>query len=115
MRFSVVSVAEAELGALVHNCQMGMIIQQTLANLGYPRRKTPIHCDKATAVGFADNTVKIQPSQSMEMRLFGVGDKVAIEIYELRWHPGQENLADYQSKHHVGSHHATILAHTKIH
>ncbi len=23
----------------------------------------------------------------------------------LSWHPGQENLADYQSKHHVGSHH----------
>ncbi len=22
----------------------------------------------------------------------------------IKWHPGQENLADYQSKHHIGSH-----------
>ena len=44
----------------------------------------------------------------MEMIFFWVGDKVAQEIYELRWHPGQENLADYQSKHHVGLHHAAV-------
>ena len=30
------------------------------------------------------------------------------EIYKLRWHPGQENLADYQSKHHVGAHHVAV-------
>jgi hypothetical protein len=39
------------------------------------------------------------------MRFFWVGDKVAQEMYKLRWHPGQKNLADYQSKHHVMSHH----------
>ena len=40
--------------------------------------------------------------------IFGVGDKVAQEINKLRWHPGQENLADYQSKHHVGLHHVAV-------
>ena len=29
-------------------------------------------------------------------------------MYALHWHPGQENLADYQSKHHISSHHATV-------
>ncbi len=29
-------------------------------------------------------------------------------MFALRWHPGQENLADYQSKHHVGSHHIAV-------
>jgi hypothetical protein len=29
-------------------------------------------------------------------------------MYKLKWHPGIENLADYQSKHHVGSLHAAI-------
>jgi hypothetical protein len=29
-------------------------------------------------------------------------------MYDLKWHPGMENLADYQSKHHVGSHHAAM-------
>jgi hypothetical protein len=37
--------------------------------------------------------------------IFLDSDKVAQDIYALAWHPGQENLADYQSKHHMGSHH----------
>jgi hypothetical protein len=42
------------------------------------------------------------------MRFFWVEDKIAQEMYALQWHPGQENLADYQSKHDVGLHHATV-------
>ena len=44
----------------------------------------------------------------MEMRFFWVGDKVAQDMYDLTWHPGQENLADYQSKHHAGPHHVKV-------
>ena len=29
-------------------------------------------------------------------------------MYEITWHPGMENLADYQSKHHIGSHHVAV-------
>jgi hypothetical protein len=29
-------------------------------------------------------------------------------MYDLRWHPGQENLADNQSKHHLGSQHINV-------
>jgi hypothetical protein len=39
---------------------------------------------------------------------FWIGDTVAQEMYPLKWHPGQENLADYQSKHHICSHHTTV-------
>jgi hypothetical protein len=44
----------------------------------------------------------------METRYFWVGDKEAQDIYEIKWHPGQENLADYQSKHYIGSHHIGV-------
>jgi hypothetical protein len=108
MRFVVASAAKAELGALYHNCQTGIIFCLTLADMGHPQPKTPVHCDNATAVGIANNTIKRQCSQSMEMRFFWVGDKVAQGMYKLNWYPGQENLADYQSKHHVGSHHVTV-------
>jgi hypothetical protein len=27
---------------------------------------------------------------------------------QVKWHPGQENLADYQSKHHIGTHHQAV-------
>jgi hypothetical protein len=33
---------------------------------------------------------------------------VAQDMFALRRHPGQENLANYQSKHHVGSHHIAV-------
>ena len=79
-----------------------------MANIGHPQPKTLVHCDNATAVGIANNMVKRQRSQSMEMRFMWVGDKVSQEMFDLTWHPGIENLADYQSKHHVGSHHVKV-------
>ena len=60
------------------------------------------------AVGIANRTVKRQCSRSMEMRYFWVYDKVAQGAYAIRLHPGKENLADYQSKHHVGAHHKAV-------
>jgi hypothetical protein len=81
LRFMVASPAEAELGALFHNCQEGIYFRQMLANLGRPQPKTPVHCDNATAVGIANNTVKRQRSRAMEMRFFWIGDKVAQDMY----------------------------------
>jgi hypothetical protein len=67
LRFVVASAAEAELGALFHNCQDGVFFWQTLTDLGHPQPKTPVHCDNATAVGIANNNVKRQQSRAMEM------------------------------------------------
>ncbi len=108
IKFVVASAAKAELGALYHNCQTGVIFWLTLTDIGHPQPKTPVHSDNATAVGIANNTIKRQRSQSMEMRFVWIGDKIAQEMYTLNWHPGQENLADYQSKHHTGSHHVAV-------
>jgi hypothetical protein len=70
--------------------------------------KTPVHCNNATAVGIANSTVKQQRTRSMEMIFFWISDKCAQEMYSLHWHPGQENLADYQSKNHTGTHHTAV-------
>jgi hypothetical protein len=108
LRFVVALAAETELGALFLNCKEGIIFRLTLEELGHPQPRTPVHCNNATTIGIANNTVKRQQSQSMEMRDFWVGDKVAQESYIIKWHPGQENLADYQSKHHLCSHHQAV-------
>ncbi len=67
LRFVVASAAEAKLGTLFHNCKEGMIFRLTLEELGHPQPKTPIHCNNATVVGIANNTVKRQRLGSMEM------------------------------------------------
>jgi hypothetical protein len=104
----VASTAEAELGALYHNCQTGIVFCRTLDAMGHKQPKTPVHCNNATAVSITNNTVKRQRLRSMEMRFFWISDKVVQYMYVLSWHPGQENLADYQSKHHAGAHHVAV-------
>jgi hypothetical protein len=44
----------------------------------------------------------------MEMPFFWISDKEAHNMYALSWHTGQENLADYQRKHHTGTHHIAV-------
>ena len=80
----------------------------TLTEMGHSQPKTPVHCNNAMAVGIANNSIKRKQSHSMEMRFFWVGDKIAQNMYDVCWHPRMENLAEYQSKHHLGSHHINI-------
>ncbi len=108
MRFVVTSAAEAKLGVLYDNCQTGMMFRLMLNKMGHPQPKTPMHCDNATTVGIANNSIKLQRSHSMEVGFFWVGDKCAQGINDITWHPGVENLADYQSKHCLGSHHVNV-------
>jgi hypothetical protein len=58
LQFVVVLASKAELGALFLNCQEGMIFKLTLEDLGHPQPKIPVHCDNATAVGIANNSIK---------------------------------------------------------
>jgi hypothetical protein len=58
LQFVVTSAAEAELGALYHNCHTGVIFRLTLSDMGHPQPRTPVHCNNATVVGIANNTIK---------------------------------------------------------
>ena len=52
----------------------------------------------------------------MEMRFFYVTDQVRRQIFNVRWHPGQENLADYFTMHFDTQHHIAVrpwYLHTK--
>ena len=73
--------------------------------MGHPQPATPIHVDNSTAVGIANNTVKRQCSRSMVMRYFWIADQVRRGIFNVKWHPGLEQLGDYYTKHHPTSHH----------
>jgi hypothetical protein len=103
--FVVASATEVELGALFFNCQEGTMFCTSLEDLGHPQPQTPINCDNATNV---KNIIKQQHLGAMEMRYFWVANKVAQDMYFLIWHLGQENLVDYQSKHHPGVHHSVV-------
>ena len=107
-KFVVASAAEAELGALFYNCQEGKILRLVLEELGHTQPATPVHCDNSTAVSIANDTVKKQRSRSMEMKFFWTTGQVAIGNFNVTWHPGQENLADYFTKHFDAKHHQNV-------
>eukprot|EP00804_Cyclotella_cryptica_P014272 CCRYP_018648-RA/>CCRYP_018648-RA protein AED:0.20 eAED:0.20 QI:0/-1/0/1/-1/0/1/0/66 len=44
----------------------------------------------------------------MEMRFFWVTDQVQQRYFDVRWQPGQENLADYFTKHFKSRHHVHV-------
>ena len=107
-KFVVASAAEAELGALFINCKEGTILRLALEELGHPQPATPIHCDNKTAAGIANDTVKKQRSRAMEMCFFWVTDQTKLNRFDVEWHPGKENLADYFTKHFEGQHHQEV-------
>ena len=44
----------------------------------------------------------------MEMRFVWITDLVKIGNFDVQWHPGQENRADYYTKHFDGRHHQVV-------
>jgi hypothetical protein len=108
LHFVVASTAEAKLGALFLNCKQATIFCLTLKEMGHSQPSIPINCNNSTAVGIANNTVKRQRSRSMEMQFFWVVDAVDLGKFDIKYFPGKENLADYQSKHHTGAHHVAV-------
>ncbi len=83
----VALAAEAELSALFMNCQEGIIIKTTLEDLGHPQPRIPIHCDNATAIGIANNTIKRQRSCAMEMKYFWTCEKMHRKCFHLSGTP----------------------------
>ena len=67
LKIVVTSAAEAELGALFLNLKEGKTLRLTLMELGHVQPPTPVHCDNSTATGIANDSVKKQRSQSMNM------------------------------------------------
>eukprot|EP00957_Ditylum_brightwellii_P097823 7449152-Ditylum_brightwellii.AAC.1 len=76
--------------------------------MGHPQLPTPLHCNNSTAVGIANKTIKKQHFRSMNMRFFWILDQIEQRNFDVICCPGQENLADYPTKHHLAGHHQRI-------
>jgi hypothetical protein len=102
---TVVSAAsEAETASLFINGQAGNPTRLTLADLGYPQTATPIISDNTTAIGFANNSVRLKRSKAIDMRYHWIRDRVARGEYSVAWGPGADNFADYFTKNHPAKH-----------
>jgi len=101
----VASATEAELAALYYNARDACSIRTTLEEMGHPQPPTPIQTDNEVAVGLALNNVKQRRSKAIDMRFYWIRDRITQGQFLVYWRPGDENDADYFSKHHPVKHH----------
>ena len=102
------SAAEAEVGALYLNAQAAVPLRTTLNELGHPQPATPIKTDNSTADGILNGTIKQQRSKAIDMRFYWLKDRAEQGQFKIYWAPGEENWADYFTKHHSATHHKTL-------
>jgi hypothetical protein len=104
----VSSVAEAEVAACFHNAREACELRTTLAFLGHIQPPTPIQTDNKTANGILTNTIKQKRSKAIDMNFYWLRDRVEDKEFEVYWQPGHINFADYFTKHHPASTHASL-------
>jgi len=66
---------------------------------------TPLTTNNNTAEGILTGTIKQKRSKAIDMRFYWLIDRVTQKQFAVQWEPGKNNLADYPTKHHSGSHH----------
>ena len=109
---TVVSAAsEAEIAGLFINGQSAVAARNTLADLGYPQRATPMITDNTTAYGIANNTVRLKRSKAIDMRYHWVRDRVQSGDYAVTWAPGKDNDGDFFTKIHPANHYRAVRHH----
>lgn len=102
------SAAEAEVASLFLNTREALPIRQCLIELGHPQLATPMKTDNNTAEGILNGTIKQKRSKAIDMRFYWLKDRAEQGQFNIFWEPGKHNLADYPTKHHLGSHHKKV-------
>ncbi len=105
MSMVLASATEAETAGLFVNTQRGASTRRTLEEMGWPQPQTPVKTDNACAAGIANKTIKQKRSKAMDMRFDWVRDRVKQRQFHIYWKKGEENFADYFTKHHPAEHH----------
>ena len=107
LRHVVSSSAEAETGEAFHNSKEAIPIQRLLTLFGHPQPPdgTPFKMDNAVTVGFIHSNIRQKQSKAWDMRYHWLRDKATYKAFRYYWDKGENNEADYFSKHHPPSHH----------
>jgi hypothetical protein len=99
------SAAEAETAGVYGNAQETITCRISLSALGHPQKAPPIKTDNSTTNSFVHANIKQRSSKTWDMRWNWLRDKALHEQLRIYWDKGQNNQADYFTKHHPPAHH----------
>ena len=105
LKHVVASAAEAETGGLFHNCQNTIHIRKLLEILGHTQSATPVKTDNSTAAAFVNEMIRQKRSKSWDMRYHWIREQQNQNNIKVFWDKGENNKADYFTKHHPPIHH----------
>ena len=88
------SSREAKVAALFHNSKDGIMIRNTLIEMGHPQPPTPVQTDNSFAKGFENRRVKQRRSKSINMQFYWIQNWVKQGQFYINWQKGIENMAD---------------------
>ena len=102
------SAVEAEIGAMFINARQEIPQCKTLIDMGHPQPHTPIQTDNSAAHSVVTNIVQTQYTKAMDMRFHWLRCRATQRQFRYYRIPGPNNLADYKTNHHAGSHHRNV-------
>jgi hypothetical protein len=102
------SAAEAETGGVYGNAQEAIACPISLRALGHPQAATPIKTDNSTSNSFVHANIKQRRSKTWDMQWNWLRDKTTHQQLCIYWDRGQNNDADYFTKHHPPTHHLAM-------
>ena len=108
LKHVVTSAAEAETGGLFHVCQKAVQLRHMLTALDHLQPATPAKTDNSTSASFVKGTLKQNRSKSWDMRYHWLIDQSNLDNFFIYWDKGENNLADYHTKHHSPTHHRNV-------
>ena len=79
-----------------------------LTALGNLQTNTQVKTDNGTAAQFVKDTIKNKRSKSWDVRYHWLTKRQANEDFNIYWDRGENNLADYHTKHHNPTHHKNV-------
>jgi len=97
----MLSVAEAELGALFLNAKEEVFIRQILTEMGHPQPRTPIQTDNTTAEAVVNNRVQPKRLIAMDMRIHWLKCREAQGQFRIHWRPDQTSCTCPPCKYQV--------------
>jgi hypothetical protein len=99
---------EAETGGVYGNAQEAIACRISLRALGHPQAATSIKTDNSTSNSFVHANIKQRHSKTWDMRWNWLCDKATHKELHIYWDRGQNNQANYFTKHHPSMHHINM-------
>ena len=115
LRHVVTSAAEAETAALFYNTQTALELINILKALDHPQTTIPVKTDNETAASFVNDTLKRKRSKAWDVRYHWLIEQQKKKNFKIFWDKGDNNLADYHTKHHPPSHHKKMRKNYILH